>query len=155
MTIVNGAPYLPQIRELIIAYTDSLQRDLTFQNLRGELDDLAARYTPPHGDILAALDDGGQVVGCVAYHRHSDRRCEMKRLYVLPACRGQHVGEQLVAGIIDLARRAGYTEMVLDTLAPMKAAQALYRRAGFREISPYYDNPMEDVTYLALDLRAE
>ncbi len=40
----------------------------------------------------------------------------------------------------------------LDTLAEMTHAQDLYRRLGFREIEPYYDNPIPGVRYLRLDL---
>lgn len=42
--------------------------------------------------------------------------------------------------------------MVLDTLPQMRAAQALYASLGFREIAGYYENPLADVRYLALDL---
>lgn len=57
MKIVNGVPYLPQIRHRIEEYTASPDHDLTFRHLRDELTD------------LAAPDNDGQVVGCVAYHR--------------------------------------------------------------------------------------
>ena len=39
----DGADYLPQIRELIIEYTNSLGRDLSFQDLSGELADIGAK----------------------------------------------------------------------------------------------------------------
>ena len=38
--------------------------------------------------------------------------------------------------------------MRLDTLARLHEAVALYRSMGFREIPPYYDNPMDGVFYL-------
>lgn len=76
----------------------------------------------------------------------------MKRLYVLPEYRSKKIGLLLVERIIAEARLAGYREMRLDTLAPMKAAIALYKKYGFREIPAYYPNPMSDAIYMALSL---
>lgn len=84
----------------------------------------------------------------VAYCRHTDTRCEMKRLYVRPQARGLHLGDALVAELIARAKRSGYEEMVLDTLAPMQAAIARYKKHGFTEREAYYYNPMEDVLYM-------
>ena len=110
MKIVDGTPYIDQIKGLIGEYTKRLGRDLTFQNLEEELADLAKKYTAPEGELLAALDED-TVVGMVAYHRHSDDRCEMKRLYVRPECREAHLGRTLVREIVEHASRAGYKEM--------------------------------------------
>ena len=76
----------------------------------------------------------------------------MKRLFVYPQYRGKNVGEELVCEIIKHARNAGFREMVLDTLSPMKEAIALYRKNGFAECEPYYNNPFPDVIYMKKSL---
>ena len=151
MEIVDGIPYLPQVKALIRAYTNSLGRDLSFQHLEEELQDLTVKYAPPQGKLLAAVENS-VVHGCVAYTRHSDQRCEMKRLYVDPACRGQHLGKVLVESILATAKADGYTEMVLDTLETLQSAVALYHREGFREIPAYYHNPLPGVIYMKKEL---
>ena len=148
MTIRDGKDYIPQVKDLIIEYTNRLNRDLSFQRIDEELADPAIKYTAPEGELLVAVDENNNVIGMVAYHRHSSRRCEMKRLYVKPETRGLHLGEKLVSEIIKHARQAGYKEMVLDTIIPLKAAIGLYRKNGFKECEPYYDNPMDDVIYM-------
>ena len=45
MLIVDGEKYLAEIKELIIEYTNSLNRDfLFFKNIDAELEDLKRRY---------------------------------------------------------------------------------------------------------------
>ncbi len=147
MKIVDGQPFVRQVRDMIKVYTDALGRDLSFQNLEDELADPASKYSPPEGEILVAIEEE-TIMGMVAYHRHSEERCEMKRLFVYPEYRGRNIGDLLVKEIIDRAERNGYREMVLDTLEPMKPAIALYRRNGFEECKGYYYNPYPDVIYL-------
>ena len=147
MELVDGAPYLEEVKGLIRKYTEWFGRDLAFQGLDDELADLPGKYLPPHGRLVVAIDDAKAVCGCVAYHRLDQNTAEMKRLYVLPSGRGQHLGEQLARKIMDLAREDGCTRMVLDTVAPLQAAIALYRKLGFTETKPYYHNPFEDVIY--------
>jgi ribosomal protein S18 acetylase RimI-like enzyme len=76
----------------------------------------------------------------------------MKRLYVKPEYRKLKAGRALAEAIINEARNDGYKEMVLDTLSPMQSAIKLYKSLGFIEIPPYYENPMEDVIYMKLEL---
>lgn len=105
MTITDGTPYMQQVRMLLTEYTQALGRDLSFQKLEDELRDPAQKYAPPNGKLLVALEDG-TVLGMVAYHRHSPTRCEMKRLYVRPACRGRKIGQSLIAELLRRARQA-------------------------------------------------
>ena len=151
MKIVNGKPYIQQIKELIIEYAKWLGRDLSFQDIDDELKDPAKKYTAPEGELLVAVE-GEDVLGMIAYHKHSDTRCEMKRLYVKPSCRGMKLGEKLVEELIAHARQAGYKEMVLDTIVPLQSAIHLYKKLGFAECEPYYHNPMPDVLYFIKEM---
>lgn len=148
MKIVNGIDYIEQVKVKIIEYITRLGRDLSFQNIDEELSNLAIKYAAPQGELLVALDDHEKVIGMVAYHKHTNDRCEMKRLYVSLECRGMKIGEKLVDEIMRHAKKAGFKEMVLDTIVPLQPAIHLYKKMGFEECEPYYDNPMDDVIYM-------
>mgnify|MGYP004506424493 CR=1 FL=1 len=151
MEIVDGKNHLPEVKKLIEEYSNRLGRDLSFQNIDDELAHPEHKYSAPEGELLVAIDND-RVLGMVAYHRHSDVRCEMKRLYVRPEARGLHLGNALVTAIISHAKNAGYQEMVLDTITPLKAAISLYKKHGFEECEAYYLNPMKDVIYMRKQL---
>jgi ribosomal protein S18 acetylase RimI-like enzyme len=141
------------VRALFAEYIDSLGIDLSFQDAAAELAGLPGRYTPPGGAVLLARDAAGQVQGCVALRPWTVQgTCEIKRLYVRPAARGQALGRRLAEAVIELARQAGYTRVLLDTLATMHAARRLYAELGFQPVASYYDNPLPGTAYMALDL---
>jgi putative acetyltransferase len=140
------------IRNLFLAYAESLGFDLCFQGFEEELNTLPGSYAPPDGRLYLALRDD-QTVGCVALHRFESNICEMKRLYVVPAVRGTGHGRKLCEQIIQDARCIGYAAMRLDTLASMKEARALYASLGFAEIPPYRFNPLAEAVYMELLLR--
>lgn len=152
MKIINGEMHIEEIEQLLKDYLTELGRDLSFQNVAAEFYDLKSKYLPPNGRLLCAQTDNGEIVGCVAYHKHNDQRCEMKRLYVKPDCRKNNAGRLLVDAIINLARQDGYSEMVLDTIEPLQSAIRLYKKVGFTETEPYYNNPMDDVIYFRKQL---
>ncbi|MDO1530091.1 GNAT family N-acetyltransferase [Fulvimonas sp. R45] len=141
------------VRGLFAEYADSLGIDLSFQGFAAELAQLPGKYAPPPGDILLARDAAGTVLGCVALRPTAwPGTAEMKRLYLRPAARGQALGRRLAEAILARAREAGHARVVLDTLASMHAARRLYAELGFREVPPYYDNPLPGTLYMALDL---
>lgn len=151
LEIIDGANHLDEVKRLVIEYTKFLGRDLSFQHVDDELNDLSAKYAPPEGRLLcAAIDD--KIIGCVAYHKHTNDRCEMKRLFVREGYREHHAGSKLIEAIINSARADGFKEIVLDTITPLQSAIRLYKKFGFVETEPYYENPMSDVIYFIKEL---
>jgi len=71
---------------------------------------------------------------------------------VRPAFRRFGLGRILAEALLDEARRAGYSTMLLDTLDEMESARGLYATLGFQEVAPYYFNPIPGAHYLKADL---
>jgi GNAT superfamily N-acetyltransferase len=157
--ITLRAPETPQqfelARQIFSEYARSLGVDLCFQDFDSELAGLPGDYAEPTGQLLLAYVDG-QLAGCGAMRAAADsdypNACEMKRLFVRPAYRGFGLGRALAQALLDEARRAGYSSMLLDTLDDMEAARDLYTTLGFEEIPPYYYNPIPGAHYLKADL---
>lgn len=148
---------LAAVRALFLEYARSLEFSLCFQDFDNELATLPGKYADPMGTILLAEADGA-AVGVVGLRpldadgRNPPGTCEMKRLYVVPDWRGFAIGRRLTEEIIAAARARGYRRMHLDTIQSMQTAIDLYCKLGFREIGPYYDNPIAGARYFALKL---
>lgn len=152
MQIAPASPTdLPAIAQLFRAYAATLPVDFCTQGFDEEIGALPGQYAPPQGALLIARD-ANAALGCVAMRPLADNVAEMKRLYVAPEGRGRGLGRALTLAIIDAARAAGHRELRLDTLAPMREAQTLYRSLGFTEIAPYNDNPPDITTFMSLKL---
>lgn len=137
--------------------------DLGFQGYDEELAGLPGKYAPPGGRLYLALC-GGQPAGCVALRPftpdirsdvYAGACCEMKRLFVRPVFRGCGVGRALAEAAVAGAGEAGCGCVLLDTLSSLEHSHGLYRRLGFREVDPYYPNPLPGALYFRLDLVPE
>lgn len=149
-----GANDLGAVRALFEEYAAALGFDLAFQGFDRELAELPGDYGRPRGRLLLARADDGEPFGCVGVRPLGAGACEMKRLYVRSGHRGTGAGRSLALAAITAGRELGYLRMRLDTVPSMRAARALYRSLGFREIAPYRHNPIPGTTYMELDLGA-
>lgn len=148
----GSSEQIEQARTLFLEYATSLGISLCFQDFDREVAELPGDYALPSGRLLLAFVDD-QIAGCVALRDIRNGTCEMKRLYLRPLFRGKGRGRELAQAIIDEARLVGYQRMYLDTLpGKMDHALALYRSLGFKEINPYYDNPVPGATFMELSL---
>ncbi|CAN5369313.1 GNAT family N-acetyltransferase [soil metagenome] len=142
-------------REIFREYADSLNIDLAFQNFEDELATLPGEYAEGSGYLLLAFCDD-ELAGCGAMRAISDvdyaNACEMKRLYVRRPFRRFGLGRLLAQALMDQARQAGYSVMLLDTLDDMEAARELYATLGFQDIAPYYFSPIAGAHYLKANL---
>lgn len=143
-------------KALFLEYAEGLGFSLCFQGFDREVAELPGAYAPPRGRLFLAHEVGAdgerRLAGCIALRPLPDGACEMKRLYVRDAFRGRGLGRLLAEQVLAEAREMGYARMRLDTLPTMTAAIPLYRSLGFREIEPYYPNPVEGALFMEKEL---
>ncbi len=155
MTLHHRPAQLPDDESLLI--------DLTHEYLGFVFSGVAARFGValsdifPGGDIRAYLpgqlpktlgpgppvsifyivEQQGRPIAMGGIRRLRDGVCEMKRVYVRDAARGQGLGRALTLRLMDDARGFGYRTMFLDTAPTLEPAIALYERLGFSRIPAY------------------
>jgi ribosomal protein S18 acetylase RimI-like enzyme len=134
-------------KSLFVEYAQSLPISLDFQNFNAELEILEEMYGNPTGCIILGYRNE-QAVACVGVRRIDEAYCELKRMYVKPDCRTHGAGRQLLALALLNAKELAYKYIRLDTLTVMTTAITLYKSAGFYEIDPYYQNPVEGSVYM-------
>ncbi|KAJ6438785.1 GCN5-related N-acetyltransferase (GNAT) domain-containingprotein [Purpureocillium lavendulum] len=163
----EGADDIAAVERCFDTYTQWLDMDISFQDYEAERNGLPGKYAAPSGALLLAVDGDGpsqNVLGCIAMrpieldgpymrHRPSDGRyCEVKRLFVYPEARGRQVSRALVREVTKRAAEAGYSEVLLDTMAKMQAAVKLYVSEGFEETLAYNASPLDGVMYFSKKL---
>ncbi len=69
--------------------------------------------------------------------RRLDGELEIKRMYVVPSCRGRGVSEALLADIEQIAHEHSVQRVILHTGGRQSAAIAFYQRHGYTPILVY------------------
>jgi len=150
--IIHEGTELDAVRELFKEYEKELDENICFQSFDEELRDPLKKYGPPSGDLMLAYWED-EIAGCIALTKTKEHgACEMKRLYVKPNFRKNKIGKMLVEDLLKSARERNYRIMRLDTFLKLQAAVKLYEQFGFKNISPYYNNPLEGVVYMEKEL---
>jgi len=95
----------------------------------------------PGGTFLVGYRDD-QPICCGGVKRLPDGTCEIKKMYVVPAARGQGVARELLFALEDAARTLGYTVARLDTGPRQPRARHLYESEGYMPIHNFNGNPV-------------
>jgi DNA-binding MarR family transcriptional regulator/GNAT superfamily N-acetyltransferase len=95
---------------------------------------------PPAGLLLIATLHG-EPVGCGALKFHDGAPAEIKRMWVSPAARGLGLGRRLLADLEARAAAGGARVARLETNRALTEAISLYRASGYREVTPFNQEP--------------
>lgn len=116
-----------------IVYAQEYQWDHTFEGYVAEgLARFALSYNSARDRLWIAESDG-RMVGCIAIAGLSETEAQLRWFLVLPSCRGQGLGRQLLHQALDFCRERGFESVCLWTVSELKAAARLYESAGFEK----------------------
>jgi putative acetyltransferase len=127
-------------------YAAWLNIDLGFQHFEKELNELKSMYALPDGGIILCKNEN-EFIGCVGVRRIDDTTAELKRMYIKDAYQNKGLGKTLLDAALAMAKKCGYESIRLDTLNTMISAMNFYKKNGFIETPPYYNNPIDTAVY--------
>ena len=98
---------------------------------------------PPAGQFFVAYLQG-HASGCGAVKHHADAPAEIKRMWIAPQARGLGLGRRLLETLEACAVANGAAVGHIETSAVLTEALALYRSAGWVQVSAFNDEPFAD-----------
>lgn len=76
-------------------------------------------------------------LGCGAFKEYQSSSVELKRMFVLPECRGKGIGSQVLEELEKWAAELGYNKTILETGKRQVEAVALYEKQNYQRIPNY------------------
>ncbi|WP_084127989.1 GNAT family N-acetyltransferase [Demequina sp. NBRC 110055] len=104
------------------------------ESYRREVADPAAALA---GATVLLAEDAGEPLGMVVLTAPDEGRCEVKRLWTVPAARGRGVAAALVEAACERAQARGDAEVALTVWRWRDGARRLYARLGFVEVDSW------------------
>ncbi len=83
------------------------------------------------------LYENRKPAGCGAIKEFDGYTMEIKRMYVLPECRGKGFAARILSALEDWARELAYDRCILETGKRQPEAVRLYQKNGYQRIPNY------------------
>lgn len=116
-----------------------------------DLDQIEVVYLDAGGEFYVGVCDGA-MVAMGALKRTNGERAEIKRMRVHPSYQRRGFGQAILTAFEQRACELRYLRLHLDTTIQQIAAQRLYEKHGYREVSRtqvgrftciFYEKPMQ------------
>ena len=129
----------------IYGWNGTLEESIRHFEESGEfryMDEVQSYYFENDGLFLVVLDED-RVIGSGAVRKLEAFTCELKRLWLLEAYHGRHIGYDVFVRLLEFARSKNYQIMRLQTGPEQSRARAFYKKLGFYEIESYNEKTGE------------
>jgi putative acetyltransferase len=113
-----------------------------------DLNDIEKNYFSSGGFFGVIVNNtNNQVVGTFGLFAIDKDICELRKMYLLKNERGKGIGRFMMTYAIKIAEEKKFKKITLETISPLKEAISLYRKFGFKEISPVEINSRVDQAF--------
>lgn len=92
-----------------------------------------AAYLQSGGEFWV-VEQQGQIVGTAGYYpiERGEKAVEIRKMYLLPAVRGQGLGRHLLQALEEAIEKRGFRQIWIETASVLKEAVVLYERSGYQ-----------------------
>lgn len=101
-----------------------------------DLADIEQYYFRRAGHFSVLTGPDGDIIACAGLYPIAPGHCELRKMYLARAHRGQGLGRSLLETAIAQAHRLGFHHITLETANVLKEAIALYQHYGFKPYTP-------------------
>lgn len=86
------------------------------------------------GGEFWVVEQAGQLVGTAGYYpiERGHKAVEIRKMYLLPAVRGQGLGRYLLHALEETIAAQGFQQIWIETASVLKEAVQLYERNGYQ-----------------------
>jgi len=95
--------------------------------------DVQASYMEK-GGRFRVLVENGNVIGMCGLYNKGDAVAELRKMYLDPSSKGKGYGKMLLEDALEIARKCGFRQMVLETNLVLVEAIGMYKKYGFIEV---------------------
>ena len=115
----------------------SIVRMTSLDYVENSIDELVSSFSS--NGVFYLIQKDGKIIGMGALHKLREGIGEIKRMYIKPKYQGIGLGKRMLELLLSKAQEFGFSAIYLETGKFMKAAQHLYRSAGFHNREQYPD----------------
>jgi len=128
---------IPAVQSLVFGVLRSFGLEPDLETTDADLADLEGNYAA-RGGYFAVLESAeGNVIGTAGIYPLAEPGvCELRKMYLDSAYRGQGLGRLLLEDALAWACAQNYRRVVLETASVLKDAIRLYESYGFQPMPP-------------------
>lgn len=135
MTPISIVPYTPELK----SHFGRINKEWVTKYFTIEPFDMAQldepdRYIIDNGGAILFAKEGEDIIGTIGLIKTDiNNSYELIKMGVVPKAQGKGVGQLLIKGIVEEARKKGANKIILYSSSKLVPALSLYKKMGFKE----------------------